>query len=313
LKKLLSIIFLLLIFSCNSERNIEKIEYEFYPSFLSPITYTIDINERILHQNSKQFKIEGIIQGSKKLINQQYKIDNKTLTFFLKEITSVKLDSSITHKRSVLDGIGFKFNKIDQKNDTISLISVSPKRTKEYEIDYQILDAFFRLANNVINNYRGISLTENIQDYFVYGLPIKQVNRKPVEYRVWGEIYGCKSDNPELNKFLDSLPSNEPIIFDLRNGSFAPCLSSLLKEYEEEKEFFFYGDYYLNQSIIELETLTEQLQEAKNDNISSQVGSLKVRIRETKKYKMEIEKNGFNNKNRFRTKKEVLKTIANKV
>lgn len=313
MNRLIIIIFSLLIISCNSERNVEKIEYEFYPAFLSPITYSIELNEKILYQNSKFNKTESTIQRSKNLINEKYNISNENLATFLNEINEIGLDSSIVHQRSVLDGIGFKFNVIDQRNDTISLTSVSPNRKKEYELDYKILDAFFLLANNTINDYKGMSITENIQDYFAYGLPIKQTNTEPLEYRVWGGISGCESDNPELIKFLDSLPNDKPVIFDLRNGSFAPCLSSLLEKYNRNKQFFYYGNSELINMDLELEVLKEELKNAEKGINSEKYGSLKVNIRETEKYKQIIKSEIENNQYYFETKEEVLKTIANNV
>ena len=214
MNRLLIILFLFLILSCKSEKSIEKIEFEFYPVFLSPITYSIDLNKKKLYQNSKLFKADSFIQGSKNLINKEYKIENEDLTIFLNEINAIGLDSSIVHQREVLDGIGFKFNLIDNRNDTISLTSVSPSRNEESTIDYKVLDAFFRLTTSTISNYKGLYITERIQDYFSYRLQIKLTNEEPLEYRVWGRISGCESDNPELIKFLDSLPNNKLVIFD---------------------------------------------------------------------------------------------------
>ncbi len=313
MNRLIIIIFSLLIISCNSERNIEKIEYEFYPAFLSPITYSIDLNDKVLYQNSKFYKTKGTIQGSKNLINKKYDISNENLTLFLNEIYETGLDSSIVHQRSVLDGIGFRFNTIDQRNDTISLTSVSPPRKEGYELDYKVLDAFFGLADKTINNYKGLCITEKIQDYFSYELPIKQMNTEPLEYRVRGSFSGCETDNPELIKFLDSLPNDKPVIFDLRNGSFAPCLSNLLDRFNESKQLFYYGNYYLTDADIYLETLKDQLEEAEKDRNSKMVGSIKISIRETEKFKEEIENEVILNQNTFRTKEEILKTIANNV
>ena len=313
LNKLLIIIFSLSILSCNTERNIEKIEYEFYPAFLSPITYSIDLNEKVLYQNSKFYKTERTIQGSENLINRKYDISNENLTSFLNEIYKIELDSSIIHQRDVLDGIGFKFNTIDQRSDTISLTSVSPPRIDEYKIDYEILDAFFQLANKTINDYKGLCITEKIQDYFSYKLPIKEINSEPLEYRIWGNIRGCESDNPELIKFLDSLPNDKPVIFDLRNGSFAPCLSSLLDKFNESKQLFYYGNYYLTDAELDLEILKDQLKEAEKDNNSSIASYLKVRIRNTEEYKEDVENEKTNNHNNFKTREEIIKTIANTV
>ncbi|WP_157358429.1 hypothetical protein [Winogradskyella sp. J14-2] len=311
MNRLLIILFLLSILSCNSEKSIEKIEYEFYPAFLSPVTYSIDLNKKELHQNSKLFKTDGFIQGSKNLINKEYKIENEDLTIFLDEINAIGLDSSVVHQRDVLDGIGFRFNLIDKRNDTISLTSVSPIRNAESTIDYKVLDAFFRLTSKTISNYKGLYITERIQDYFSYGLQIKLTNTEPLEYRVWGRISGCESDNLELIKFLDSLPDDEPVIFDLRNGSFAPCLSSLLNEYNKSKKLFYYGNYYLSDADLDLETLNDQLKEAEKDINSSMVGSLRASIRGTEKFREEIENEIIERQNTFKTKEEIIKTIAN--
>jgi hypothetical protein len=313
LNRLLIIIFLLSILSCKSERSIEKIEYEFYPAFLSPITYSIDLDERAIYQNSEFYKSEGYFQGSKNLINKKYKINDDDLTIFLDEIYAIGLDSSIVHQRDVLDGIGFKFNLIDNRNDTISLTSVSPNRKDKSTIDYEALDAFFRLTDKAISDYKGLYITERIQDYFDYGLQIKLTNTEPLEYRVWGRISGCESDNPELIKFLDSLPNDKPVIFDLRNGGFAPCLSSLLDQFNKNKKLFYYGNYYLSKSDLELETLKDQLKEAEKDMNSSMVGSLRATIRGTEKYKEDIENEIIQNQHTFGTKEEIIKTIANTV
>lgn len=311
MNRLLIILFFISILSCKSKKSIEKIEYEFYPAFLSPITYSIDLSKKELYQNSKLYKTDGFIQGSKNLINKEYKIENEDLTIFLEEINAIGLDSSVVHQQDVLDGIGFKFNLIDKQNDTISLTSVSPSRNEASKIDYKVLDAFFRLTSKTISNYKGLYITERIQDYFSYGLQIKLTNTEPLEYRVWGKISGCESDNPELIKFLDSLPDDKLVIFDLRNGSFAPCLSSLLNEYNKSKKLFYYGNYYLSDADLDLEILNDQLKEAEKDMNSLMARSLRARICETKTYKKEIEDEIIESLNTFKTKEEIIKTIAN--
>lgn len=103
MNRIITILFSLFLISCGSD----KIVYEFYPAFITPIHYTIDIEKSRLSQNSKQFKIEGHIQGSNNLINEEYDIDRKVLNTFLERIESIELDSSIQHGREVLDGISF--------------------------------------------------------------------------------------------------------------------------------------------------------------------------------------------------------------
>ncbi|WP_143312523.1 hypothetical protein [Cellulophaga tyrosinoxydans] len=308
LNRIITILFSLFLFSCARD----KIVYEFYPAFITPIHYTIDIEKSILSQNSKQLKIEGHIQGSNNLINEEYQIDRKVLNTFLERIESVKLDSSIQHNREVLDGISFRFSKINQWNDSISLISTSPNRQEKYLKDYQILDAFFALAHSTIkNNNKGQSLTENIQDYFHYTLPIKRVSNNPIEYRVAGRISGCRDGNEALISLLDSLPNNEPIIFDIRNGSFAPCLTELLEEFEQKKRIYYYGIFELNQIDLDIETLEDELSEAEKDNSNGLVGGIRRQLKELRKDRKRIIAESKLRPNSFRTKHELRKTIAN--
>ena len=309
MNRFITILLSLFLFSCGDD----KIVYEFYPAFTTPIHYTIDIERRTLSQNSKQFVTEQSIHGSNEIINKQYQINLNVLETFLEKIESAEIDSSIQRSSDVLlDGITFRFSKINQWNDSISLISTSPDRKEKYQNDYKILDAFFELTNNTIkNNNKGQSLTENIQDYFDYGLPIRKIDGKPLEYRVWGTISGCKDRNETLITFLDSLPQNEPIIFDLRNGSFAPCLTELLQESAEKKQIYFYGNFELNKLDLDIEIKEDELSEAEKDNSSGLVGKIKLQLNELRNDRKRISKEKSLNINLFRTKGEILKTIAN--
>ncbi len=256
--------------------------------------------------------MEGNVHGSDNLINEQYEIDKTVLNTFLERIESVKMDSSIRHDRMVLDGISFRFSKINFWNDSISLISVSPSREEKYQKDYEILDAFFELTDKtIINNNKGQSLTENIQDYFHYALPIKYISNKPIEYRVAGRISGCREGNEALINLLDSLPINEPIIFDLRNGSFAPCLSELLEEYGKKKEIYYYGNFELNRTDIDIETLEDELAEAEKDNSNGLVGRIRIQLKELRNDREKIVEESILRPNSFRTREALIKTIAN--
>lgn len=279
---------------------------------MTPIDYKIDIENKTLTQKSKLLKREGYLHVSNKLINEQYEIQEKVLDRFLNEIKSIKMDSSLRHSRDVLHGTGFRFSTIDQWNDSISLISVSPNRTEKYQLDYKILDAFLELAESTIKNYRGLSLTENIQDRFDYGFPIKQIGKKPLEYKVRGSFAGCRNENQSLVYFLDSLPNNTPILFDVRNGLFAPCLSELLDEYSNKKSIYYYGNYELNQIELNIEILQEQLVEAEKDNSKGEVGRIKILLKSYFEDRKKIVEKINTEPNTFMTREELMETIANR-
>ncbi|GAK91787.1 hypothetical protein JCM19297_678 [Nonlabens ulvanivorans] len=198
MRKLIIFLLTILLISCNSNSDLKEVQFFFAPSFLYPTKFNIDIENKTIEQYTfqdsyyekewidstsyKQHRKDTLVVHYKKTFN----IDKSELSKFLTELKLSRLDSTVEHRRDVLDGIGFRVSKINSGNDTISLTSISPSRTEEFQMDFKLLDAFFDLAYNSIDDYDGISGIENIQDYFNYGLPLRKVNENPIEYRVWG-------------------------------------------------------------------------------------------------------------------------------
>jgi len=317
LKKLILLFLIGSLFSCNTEAELKKVQVLFTPSFLHPTTFTIDIEnktiEQYTHQNSyyvnewidstsyRSHRIDTLVVHYQK----SFPIDDQTLTKFLSDISSAKLDKNIEHYEPVLDGVSFGIRKIDTKNDTISLSSNRTARIEEYRLEYILLDAFFYLAYKSINDYEGFSQIENIQDYFAYGLPIRKVADTPLEYRVWGRIRGCREDNQEFLTLLESFPDDEPILFDLRNGNIAYCLNEVLEEYSEKKQLYLYG----SSTALESKKIMDTIKSAeKNGEVLSE---LRIQAYETHKMIYENWKNNEKIKS-FVTKEDLLKTISNK-
>lgn len=275
-KCIIILIFLIgILYSCNNNQNPKKVEFLFAPSFLNQTKFTIDIENKTIEEYSSQTsyteykkndanQIEEITKDTlivhyKKI----FKISNRNLQDFLNELELSKFDKTLKHGEKCLDGIGFRINKINFKNDTISLTTGNPRRNNKYKSDFKILDAFFKLSYQSINDYKGICNVENIQDYFNYGLPIRLVRENPLEFRVWGSVSGCREDNPELISFFNKLPNNKPIIFDLRNGSFSICLYEVLGDFNKKKKLFFLGTDKISFHKKETERLIKEIENSK--------------------------------------------------
>jgi len=293
MKKIFISAIALLIISCSNRTDLKKIQISFEPAFMYPTKFTIDLDNNIITQYQSQssysyeeedttdrdekygFKLHKVIFKDTLIVHYEksFHINDNNLDGFLRIINKIKIDSNVVHDRDdVLDGISFSFMATSCNNDTFSLMSRCPDRTSRYKLDYTILDAFFQLAYTTINNYDGMCIVENIQDYFSYGLPIKLASKEPLEYRVWGTISGCRYNNQELQRFLNDLPVEKPVIFDLRNGDFAPCLYELFEEFSNKKSIYYYG----------------------KDSLVSEWSKIKL-------------------KNVFKTKEQVLNSIANSV
>lgn len=307
----------ILLFSCKNSTNLKEVQLLFAPSFLYPTKFTIDIENKTIEQYTYQdgYYVKEWIDSSTYrehrkdtlIVHYQktFPIDNKTLNEFLNKLKRSQLDSTMQHREPILDGIGFRISKIDKKNDTISLTSNITRRNEQSQVEYKILDPFFNLAYKTIKDYDGISEIENIQDYFSYGLPIRKVNDKPLEYRIWGSISGCRADNVEFLSLLQNLPIDKPVIFDLRNGSIAYCLNEVIEEYSQKRELYIYGD---KSALSSKEIMDEIKLTEKNGEVLSE---LKKQAYETHKMIYENWKNNKKIKS-FLTRKEIIKTINNK-
>ena len=203
-----------------------------------------------LYQTPKVFRFalfEHLVQP--RLIDQKvYPIESEILDSFLIKLEYAKVDSNVLHTKLLLDGISFRASKINYRGDTVDFISNYSERNEDALVEYKLLDAFFKLSNKSILDYDGMTELEQIQGYYDYGLPIKKVCEKPLEYRVWSSYISCFGDETKLEfiSFLEQLPSDEPILFDLRNGSISyHCFNELLEELNLKKEIYCYGDEYL--------------------------------------------------------------------
>ena len=124
-------------------------------------------------------------------------------------------DSTRTDERRILDGITGRIEKHDNEQIYETLKFVSPNR-KNFKLDYKSLDAFFQVIEEEATSKEYLrEYLEDLKGYFDYGLPVKQINDNPLEFRLWGSLTG--NEENELYNFLDSLPKEEPIIFDVTN------------------------------------------------------------------------------------------------
>ena len=84
-------------------------------------------------------------------------------------VNDCQLDSSANHYNyDIKDGISFQISKILTDNDTISLTSNLSRRIEQSKQEYSLLDPFFELALNSIDDNNGILIIQEIQTYFEY-------------------------------------------------------------------------------------------------------------------------------------------------
>uniref|UniRef100_UPI00404B9AD5 hypothetical protein n=2 Tax=Flavobacterium sp. TaxID=239 RepID=UPI00404B9AD5 len=331
MKKIILLVLLGTLISCQDNNQLKEVSLYFRPSFLPSSIFKIDVEHNTIEQitckktyNLKEFDASTAyeIMNNDTLIvffKKTFEVEKSNLNKFINEIHLSQLDSFAMHGKTHLDGVGFDVFKISTKNDTISLKSLNARRTEEFKMDFKILDAFFELAFSSIDDYDCISMIENIQNYFPYGLPVKKISNNPIEYRFWGSLGGCRDENKELLDFLNELPDKKPVIFDLRNGSFSMCLKEVFSEFEQKKNIYYYGSEDLDFINYQIE-LIENPDSIKNEDadlyayLNFEIDSL-LRRSENKaltKEKLEAYKQDLIDGNSFETRAEVIEAINSK-
>ncbi|MEL7144770.1 MAG: hypothetical protein AAFO69_00270 [Bacteroidota bacterium] len=114
-------------------------------------------------------------------------------------------------KEGMLDGIAVYLDyKSAKSSNSFSLRCPFPS-----DLQFVIIKSIFLLLESVIQKPEVINYIERLKSYFDFGLRIKQVSKKPLEYRFSGSITADEAE--EFYKWISNLPKYESIVFDLSN------------------------------------------------------------------------------------------------
>ncbi|MFN3445975.1 MAG: hypothetical protein ACK44D_09555 [Bacteroidia bacterium] len=189
---------------------------------------------------------------------------NKQYTFFkseiqkLKDILSSNAPKKVVEKREMaLDGGGFTIEYKKANSDTSKLIVGNPRRTHKYQKEYFQIDNFFNFAYTIAKDSIGQNALDHAYERYYDKLPIRKINDSPLEYKIWGNISGCREDNKELVDFFKNLPADRCVIVDIGEWNLSYCLSEVVVEQLTKPKLFIISGKYLNwlsKQFIELRT-----------------------------------------------------------
>jgi hypothetical protein len=214
-KRMKTIFFCLLsigfLFSCTPTVIKDRMQFQvkFEPSFIPFSTLIIEEkgNAAEITLSKEAFPWPGQIQArwSKKIKLPSAQVQE------LKEGIS-KFQNAIRHKSEMgLDGISLVMNI---NGDTIHCWSPSRKTQASY---YYILDPLFKLLYDSYPQDEQVRYIELLEQYFEYPLPIKQVSKNPIVFKIYGSLSVDEESTKALNQFIDSLPPDQPITIDMTN------------------------------------------------------------------------------------------------
>lgn len=199
---------------------------EFSPSFLPPCKMEISQSDQF-----GQFKIT-VFDFADTLLTvamvDSVKLSKADFDNFIKALGDIDLLKMKTSENQGLDGIGVK-NFVTEKAKKNEFYFWSPdKGTGEHKI----VEALMGLSRKSFKELKYTEYFESLEQYFSFGLPCKITNKDPLEVRIYGAL--SSNEEKELNEFINSLPSDRPILIDMTNFEsmgtmFYPLFRSLIK------------------------------------------------------------------------------------
>ena len=121
-------------------------------------------------------------------------------------LMKMKSDSSIGLDGIVVNNTCYK----DSIKNTFYFWSPN-KGSKEHKI----VEAVVGLSRQKFKAIKYQEYFESLEQYFDFGLPCKKINDSPYEVRIYGSL--SSNEEKELNKFINELPANIPILIDMTN------------------------------------------------------------------------------------------------
>ncbi len=241
MKKLLLII-ILKICTINlilANEELAELRFYFFPAFISQSEFVFKSEKLELIIDKPFFKWQELDFDRIEDDTSNY-LPSKTNQFqsLNHKISSINFADYKRKPHRYYDGISIEITKIFKNGKEEKLEFDCPSRD-EYKVEYEILDEFFDLLDNIEFKGNQRNYVERLKsDYFDYGLLIKQVNSNPLEFRIYG---GLNSNNKtELKQFFKSLPSNESIIFDMRNcGFMGTMFHKYFRRLNRNKEIYY--------------------------------------------------------------------------
>lgn len=211
-----------------------KIVVSFNPSFLTSSTFIFDLNKKNLEvtYNVKKNDIRKLTQKTYKLTKSQvFRLER----YFKTEKPKTSINSI---NYNTTDGINYSISFIDEKNDSVKILSRKSYRDSTSKIEFQHLDSFFNLTFEIIpeSNIDEFYLFLKTYEYFDY--PNKIIYNQN-EYKIYREYSGCIEEHKELKSLIENIPTDSPIILNIKFSGFSPCIWNFVIQKTFNKNTYF--------------------------------------------------------------------------
>jgi hypothetical protein len=165
---------------------------------------------------SGQFKLTIFDYADSTLIismQDSINLNKNDLNIFFSALGKIDLLKIKTNNNQGLDGIEVR-NFVSDKSSRNEFYFWSPNKGSQ---EHRIVEALLELSRAAFTDIKHIEYFESLEQYFDFGLPCKIVNKDPWEARIYGVLSVDDESTRALTEFLNSLPSDRPILIDMTN------------------------------------------------------------------------------------------------
>ena len=208
----LGFLLLLLSLSCSSVKTEEptsSIQIYFSPSFMP--SSSLKIEGDVMSFEVSSFWTDTV----KTVYAQTFKLNPNDIKLIESGFEKFGQEYEEKERLPGTDGITVNvISKLLVGNDTLRFWSPRRETQSEY---YLILDPIFATMRAHLIEQAEINYIEQLEQYFDFGFPIKQISDNPLKYRIYGALSVDDETTKKLDDFISSVPTDEPLVIDMSN------------------------------------------------------------------------------------------------
>jgi len=221
MKRLFFILFVGLLTSCSNKTNkvdatLADVSYfayyaDFGPAFMPSCRISIIKNDKIGQIKLTVFNF----RDTSRTLRINY-VDSVVLTesdfkYFFNTLDTISLMKMKSDSSMGFDGIGVN-NTCYQDSIKNAFYFWSPNKGSK---EHKIVEAVIGLSRQKFTAMKCQEYFESLEQYFDFGLPCKKISDNLYEVRIYGSL--SSNEEQELNKFINELPSDRPVLIDMTN------------------------------------------------------------------------------------------------
>jgi hypothetical protein len=221
MKRLLIILFVGLLTSCSNTTN--KVDLtsadanyfayyvDFGPSFMPSCRISIIKKDKIGQLKLTVYNFRDTSRTLRINYADSVELTESDLKYFFNTLDTISLMEMKSDSSMGLDGIGVH-NTCYQDSIKNAFYFWSPNKGSK---EHKIVEAVIGLSRQKFTAMKYQEYFESLEQYFDFGLPCKKISDNPYEVRIYGSL--SSNEEKELNKFVNELPSDRPILIDMTN------------------------------------------------------------------------------------------------